>query len=111
MTTDRIFLVGILWALVLLGLLVVREVLRVSTRPGARALLPGLNILVVVMVLAFSLAALLRLAELVREPGEPGSTPSGQVAASSPSPGPIAPPSLNSLPSLSPDSVGASSVR
>ena len=59
MTTDRVFLVGILWALILLGLLILREVLRISRRPGAKVLLPALNVLVLVMVCAFSVAAVI----------------------------------------------------
>ncbi len=73
MTTDRVFLVGALWALVLLALLIVRELLRLSGRPSARVLLPGLNVLVVVMACAFSLVAILRLAALV-QPGPPAPT-------------------------------------
>jgi outer membrane biosynthesis protein TonB len=68
--------VGIVWALLLLGLLVLRELLRAGRWPGSRRILPVLNTLVAVMIVAFTLAAVVQLGTLVH----PGAGPSGSPA-------------------------------
>ena len=68
MSGDRIVLVGIAWTVVLLVLLVLREVLRSSERPAAARVVPVVNILAGIMIVAFSAAAVLRLTLLVDPP-------------------------------------------
>ena len=88
MTNDRVILVGIAWTLLLLVLLVVRELVLAGKWRARRRVLPVLNTLVVVMIAAFSLAAILRLGNLANPAGSPGPSASGPVTAASASPAP-----------------------
>jgi hypothetical protein len=97
MSPERVLIVGAAWALLLLGLLVLRELLRAADRPAARTMLPILNVLVVVMVAAFSLAAVLRAAELVGGSIATAGGLTGPVVGSSATP--IAEPTPASTPS------------
>jgi outer membrane biosynthesis protein TonB len=89
-SNDRIILVGIVWSLALLGLLVLREFLKAGRWHGSARVLRTLNILVAVMIAAFSLAAVVRLASLTGGPGASPS-PSGLVAVATPTQPPTPP--------------------
>lgn len=101
MSNDRIILVGIIWSLALLGLLVLREFLKAGRWHGSARVLKTLNVLVAVMIVAFSLAAVARLASLTGGPGASPS-PSGLVTfatpTQAPTPGATLPPSLTGTP-------------
>lgn len=106
MTSDRILEVGIAWTVFLIGLLVVRELVRAVDRPGWRPVLPFINVLVVVMLFAAGLAAVIRLASLA-SPSTSGSTdgrptPVASAVAAGPTPVPPSPQlSLEPLPTSS----------
>ncbi|MFN8619147.1 MAG: hypothetical protein U0869_00190 [Chloroflexota bacterium] len=68
MSADRIIFVGIAWTMLLLLLLVFRGLLRRSHRPAAARLVPVLNVLTAMVIVAFSVAALLRLTLLIDPP-------------------------------------------
>ena len=88
MSSDRIVLVGIIWTLLLLGLLVLRELLKASGRARGRWVLPTLDVLVVVMVCAAALTGGLRLASILGPSvTTAGASPSPVPASASPVPG------------------------
>lgn len=107
MSTDRVVVVGIAWTLFLIGLLVVRELVRAVDRPSWRPVLPFINALVVLMLFAAGLAAVLRLASLAG-PSTSGATdrrgtPAASFFAVGPTPTLPSPPrSFEPLPSPSP---------
>jgi len=85
-STERVVLVGIIWAVLLLGLLILREFLRAIRTESRRRVLPVLDRLVLVMIVAFGVAAGLRLVGLISPPptASPGSSGT-DVAVVSPS--------------------------
>src|SRR2546423_394556 len=87
MSTERVVLVGIIWAVLLLGLLILREFLRAIRTESRRRVLPVLDRLVLVMIVAFAVAAGLRLVGLISPPANasPGTSSATDVAAVSPS--------------------------
>jgi outer membrane biosynthesis protein TonB len=93
MSTERVVLVGIIWAVLLLGLLILREFLRAIRTESRRRVLPVLDRLVLVMIVAFAAAAGLRLVGLISPPANasPGSSSATDVAAISPSTPTLAP--------------------
>ena len=97
MSNDRIILVGAVYSLALLGLLVLREFLKAGHWHGAARVLRTLNVLVVVMIVGFSVAAVLRLASLTGGPGASPS-PSAPVAVASPTQQPTPGATLPPLP-------------
>lgn len=105
MSTERIVLVGTVWAVLLLALLVLREFVRAVRSRSQGRILPVLDKLVVVMIVAFSLAAVIRLGSLVSPLGVSASpsspVPSGPIAGVSPSPTAQSSPS-SAIPSASP---------
>src|SRR4051812_673323 len=87
MSTERVVLVGIIWAVLLLGLLILREFLRAIRTESRRRVLPVLDRLVLVMIIAFAGAAGLRLVGLISPTtnASPGTSSATDVAAVSPS--------------------------
>src|SRR3954468_1779664 len=87
MSTERVVLVGIIWAVLLLGLLILREFLRAIRTESRRRVLPVLDRLVLVMIVAFAAAAGLRLVGLISPStnASPGNSATTDVAAVSPS--------------------------
>jgi hypothetical protein len=109
MSSDRIVLVGVIWTLLLLGLLVLRELLRASGRTKVRWVLPTLNVLIVVMIGAATLTAVLRLTSIGGAPTTAvGANPSPTPAAVALSATPHATMPAMSLPVLFPASPSAS---
>ena len=112
MTTDKLLLVGLAWTGLLLGLVLLRIVLRRSTGAGAARALPVVTLLTAVMVLAVGAMAVVRVDSVVHPPttvaeglphdgGPSAAGPNGSVSpsdgsAASPappaSPAPTAPP-------------------
>ncbi len=103
---DRVLLVGSLWSLLLLVLLVLLEVLRAGSWPAGKRIVPVVSKLVVVMIIAFSIAAVLRVADLT-SPTHPAATPpvTGVVPTPEPSVLPTRAAFTPSPPSPSPTSV------
>lgn len=99
MNTENIILVGAVWAVVLLVLLVLREFLRaIRVRSKAR-IMPVLDRLVLVMIVAFAVAAVVRVGSLVTEPAsaEPSGSPGPSlIAAASASPATAVTPAVTS---------------
>jgi hypothetical protein len=93
MSTERVVLVGIIWAVLLLGLLILREFLRAIRTESRRRVLPVLDRLVLVMIVAFAVAAGLRLVGLISPStnASPGTSAATDVAAVSPSNPTLAP--------------------
>jgi hypothetical protein len=93
MSTERVVLVGIIWAVLLLGLLILREFLRAIRTESRRRVLPVLDRLVLVMIVAFAAAAGLRLIGLIspQANASPGSSSATDVAVVSPSNPTLAP--------------------
>jgi outer membrane biosynthesis protein TonB len=118
--TERIVLVGTVWAVLLLALLVLREFVRAVRSRSQRRVLPVLDKLVVVMIVAFSLAAVIRLGSLISPPGVSASpsspAPSGPIAGVSPSASPHAsasvpvPSASAAVPSATPGATPSAAV-
>lgn len=108
---DRVLLVGTLWSLLLLILLVLLEVLRAGHWAAGKRIVPVVSKLVLVMVVAFSIAAVLRVADLTSST-HPAATPpvTGDVPTPAPSVLPTraaftpgqASPSMTSIPTATP---------
>lgn len=103
MSTESIVLVGTAWAVLLLILLVLREFLRAARSDSRARVLPVLNRLVVVMIVAFSIAAVVRLASLINpaDVGAGATAVPSEIALASPSPAAVTPASPTSKPSAS----------
>ncbi len=105
-TTDRTVVVAISWILLLIGLLLVRELVRVTDRPGWRPVVPFINALVVVILVAAGLAAGLGVASLASPrtgaTPMPPATPVPSLAPATPT-GTVSPmPPATPVPSLAP---------
>lgn len=101
MNPDRVFLVGIAWTLLLIGLLILREFLLALHRSEWRPALRTVNSMVLVMFGAAALTAMIQLATVISPSAARAPTPSGGVAAR-PTPTPAGPTSGATMPTMPP---------
>jgi outer membrane biosynthesis protein TonB len=111
LNTERIVLVGTVWAVLLLALLVLREFVRAIRSRSQGRILPVLDRLVVVMIVAFALAAIVRVGSLIG-PAAPSGSPgpsSSQIANASATPSPSTSGKPTSTPKTTPKPTPSSS--